>query len=605
MEDCIVGRLLDYGVGFKAVRFRGRYYFHKNSALHWWGPINDPAGSNELYYKIIAEIPPDPVKYQEWLGSMRAQYAAQETDLETSVYEIHDSAAFYIPRGMFVDFPSDLPLDLKQVEMRAVERPRSLVYIINLDQEVLTMGYGIHWKLANIPRDDSWSSFVQHSIYPKKPTVDLRLCPGEHVASLALELPEPNPTIGYEHCFVTPKRDITETRQVFLTYALAKSFIEYKETITNHGREFSPDSFPFRELAFALISIASGQAEFYSFPTKMCLDRTTCGRHCLKTRKHLVTLIGDIWLDEYRVGDKAPLPFFGSMFHFPGQAPGVSPAETMYWFEGVLISLVLVIDGEAITKAVAWGIEQGRTNFRIVVLTLFQVAFAEVSFGDNEKPFVRVSEAAYLSPLREEYCLSTHPRERPVFTGEDVHQRGELIIRADCTATRRRLRSQFPGLATLVDFFETATNPRAVSGRLSVLSREILDLIIDLVDYDTWKACLAVSMELRYSCFRRYKLNDRTRLVAGPLVRQGPDKRPLLSFNFQDVQTGKTTPMVQTRSFVRPEEDVTFLPLIGQKRRALMLNVPIQFEAAEDMVVQPDEDDGWPQTLLEKYHRVV
>jgi hypothetical protein len=37
--------------------------------------------------------------------------------------------------------------------------------------------------------------------------------------------------------------------------------------------------------------------------------------------------------------------------------------ETKYWVGGVLVSLTLVVDGQAITEAVAWGIEQGHTNF--------------------------------------------------------------------------------------------------------------------------------------------------------------------------------------------------------------------------------------------------
>ncbi|KAL4738121.1 hypothetical protein BDV11DRAFT_190207 [Aspergillus similis] len=46
------------------------------------------------------------------------------------------------------------------------------------------------------------------------------------------------------------------------------------------------------------------------------------------------------------------------------------------------------------------GIGQGRANFQVVVLSLFRAAFAEVSFGEDEESFVKVSGAVNLAPLR-------------------------------------------------------------------------------------------------------------------------------------------------------------------------------------------------------------
>lgn len=129
-----------------------------------------------------------------------------------------------------------------------------------------------------------------------------------------------------------------------------------------------------------------------------------------------------------------------------------------------------MVDGEAISKAVTWGIEQGRANFQIVVLSLFKAAFAEVSFGDDGKPFVEVSRTVFLSPLREDYCLSTHPRNRPeAKPGMTIRwRRGEPFMDLDGAATMQRLRSYFPGLAALVNFFEVAANRRAASKSVGV-----------------------------------------------------------------------------------------------------------------------------------------
>ncbi|CAG8887984.1 unnamed protein product [Penicillium egyptiacum] len=145
--------------------------------------------------------------------------------------------------------------------------------------------------------------------------------------------------------------------------------------------------------------------------------------------------------------------------------------ETMYWLEDVLVSLALVVDGESITKAATRGIEQGRANFQIVILSLFEVAFAGVSFDVDVGPFIKVSDAVDLSPLRPDYCASTPPRERPELNpGMQVRRRrSELIMRSNCTGTIRRLRSQFPGLAALVDFFEITASRHAASKSAGIL----------------------------------------------------------------------------------------------------------------------------------------
>jgi hypothetical protein len=79
------------------------------------------------------------------------------------------------------------------------------------------------------------------------------------------------------------------------------------------------------------------------------------------------------------------------MSHHLGEPPGASPTKTMYWFEGVLVCLALVLDGEAITKAVTWGITEGRASFQIVVISLFQVVLAEIlSLGTDSSKLVKL-----------------------------------------------------------------------------------------------------------------------------------------------------------------------------------------------------------------------
>jgi hypothetical protein len=494
-----------------------------------------------------------------------------------------------------------LPSELPRLDGFSAE----YFYIINLDREVLTMNHSIHWKLGNIPRqDDLWLHAITDSIYPDKPTISPDVCPEEHMASLALELPDRNEKIDYDFRIVTPRTNIGEARKAFLTHVLARVLIEYKNEVIRFGKEWAPDSFPFRELTFSLVSIASGQAKLFSFPPKPSKS------------KYLPRSIG--WLDEEWAGDSAPLMEFGSSCHRPGKPPGASPTETMYWLEDVLVSLTLVNDGEAITKAITWGIEQGRTNFQIVVLSLFEAAFAEVSFKD-EKPFVQVSKPVDLSPLRADYCVSTHPRERPVLKpGMEIQQQpGELIMESNCAGTARKLRNHFPGLAALVNFFDVAAS-RCAASKSGIFPSELYGRILDFVDYDTWKACSIVSQELRCYCLLKYRLDDRMRIVGGPFVRlepldeEYPKELPdeehikvvldeehlqerLLSFDFENMKTGKVLTMKQIQGLPRYHyrtEDYKSMPLIGSgQRAALMVDVVVWFEPAEDVPVEADSDD--------------
>ncbi|KAK9320293.1 hypothetical protein V1517DRAFT_375748 [Lipomyces orientalis] len=560
--------------GLEIVRFRRRYYIR----FHQYDSYFEGLGA-----KIIAGIPADPEEYQKWVKSMRVRYADKERALEQHVYEIRDGhEPDYSQFREFVVLPSELP--------RLNGYDAEFFYTINLDHEVLTMNHSIHWKLGNIPRQDNlWLHAIADSVYRYIPTISPDVCPEEHMASLALELPEriQEIQIDYAFCPVTPRTNIEGTRTVFLTYVLTRVLIEYMDEIIRFGMEWSPDSFPFRELTFALVSIASGQAKFHSFPAQPCNPRDCSAWDCKSN--HLSKSPG--WLDKEWAGDSAPLLEFGSLSHRAGEPPGASPTDTMYWLEDVLVSLTLVVDREAITKAVTWGIEHGRTNFQAVVLSLFKVAFAEVSFNDDGS-FVKVSQVVNLSPLCADYCVSTHPRERPELKPgmKFRRQTGELIMNSNCTGTVRRLQNHFPGLAALVNFFDVAVSRRAAS-KAGFLPPELYNLILDFVDYDTWKTCSVVSRELRSYCLLKYRLDDRMRIVAGPFVRlQEYHKERLLSFNFENMQTGKILPMMQVPR-LHETTQCNWMPVIGSQRKALMLDTVVQFEPAGDVPVEADSDN--------------
>ncbi|GKZ74732.1 hypothetical protein AnigIFM50267_001222 [Aspergillus niger] len=171
---------------------------------------------------------------RQWLQSMREKYATKERALDALIYTIHDGVKpDYSQFSEFVSLPSEIP--------RLHGYDAEYIYVINLDHEVLTMNYGIHWKLSNIPREnDPWLDAIEESIYMDKPTISLQKCPEEHMASLALELRAVQRVIEYDYRQVYPKTDITEGRKAFLTHLLANTILQYKDEITNFGRGVEP-----------------------------------------------------------------------------------------------------------------------------------------------------------------------------------------------------------------------------------------------------------------------------------------------------------------------------------------------------------------------------
>ncbi|RWA03903.1 hypothetical protein EKO27_g11201 [Xylaria grammica] len=587
------------------VRFNRRYYVDKS--------FNNP-GCLQVISRIIAIIA-DPESYQTWLQSTRAQYAAYENAIERGVHEIRDDVErddklFRSHFRKFRQLPSELLLFDEYT-------PWEDTYIIDLDREVLTIPDAAHLKLEGFRRLPApWLCKVFHSLHLFDPPrrfdfpylqgqemrahgplgelvlgLDLGVIRGAYpeqlLTSLALELPEPDPKIEYKHRMVTPKTDISEARKAFLTFVWALTLMVYDREIILFGREWSPDSFPFRELAFALVCITSDQASFHAInrphPSSHYNDEDPYFRYGLLDI--LLEQETPGWIEKKWTSTKVPCLQFGSMCHLPGKPPGISPTETMYWFQGVLISLTLVTDGAAITKAVAWGLEQGRSNFQIVVLSLFQVAFAEVFVDGDEKPCVKWSEPLYLSPKRAEHCFGAIPQKPfvPTDTGRDCEEHSHPCYLTSTAGTSQRLQRNYSGVAALVNFFEVAANRRAVSKSNGVFPMELYYRVVDFVDCDTLKACAGVSRRIRHYCHRKYRLDDRMRIVAGPFEILPGMETPVLAFDFEDMTTGEILSLrrVCAYRYDRLRGSPTWVPIVGMgDRRALIPQVVIQFQRA-------------------------
>jgi hypothetical protein len=329
--------------------------------------------------------------------------------------------------------------------------------------------------------------------------------------------------------------------------------------------------------------IAAGKAKFLSFPQAFRHPRTTMVDTTVFGSYYQHDLEPDVGLEfpdsgyfgRDWAGESAPLLEFGSLFHRPGQPAGASPPDTMYWLDGVLISLVLVPDGKAVTAAVAWGLRQGRNNFQLVVMSLSKAVLAEVSTAPDANnttgPFVKVSSPLTLGPLSNEECTNMgHPElaPNPLYMGRHLSQQ------------ERSRAPLYPGFAALITFFDVAGQRRAAAKSACILPTELHCRILDYVDYETWRSCSIVSPAFRAYCLLKYRIDDQLRIAPGFSPRPG-NTNPLYSFAVERTDgTGTAVQLVERKRDWKchglPAHN--WMPIVGAEPRALMVDVQLEFE---------------------------
>ncbi|RDA88677.1 hypothetical protein CP532_4050 [Ophiocordyceps camponoti-leonardi (nom. inval.)] len=523
---------------------------------------------------IINDVPVDQEEYNMWITDYRDRLTR---------YEVRDEQRIFLVRRNPVDWNGNWGY----YETPPSQLPRILAFnafnvcILDLDREILTINYGIHFKLNNIPREGKlWSRVACWSVLMGDVTMSPDRCPVEHMASSALPLP-PASEIEYRYHTVDAKSELTLPSTYFLTHVLGMVMVEYHQTLYYLGRAWATDSFPFRELAFAIVNIASGKVSF-SRVVHNWRKYLKCNC-CEKLRG------GPGWFGRNSIGNKHVLLEFGSNGHKAGHLPGVAPQETIYWHESVLVSLALKVTGESINRTVTFGLESGRKMFQFMVMSLFEVTFGEVFPDDEGEPFVKVTESCNLSPVRMEDCLNTHPLERPPqhkVPESDLRRRATLS-QEDVDVEPEILAKTFPGLASMVKFFFVAGDRQAeLSQEASPFPFEIQENILASMDDGPWKTCLTSSNSMRLSCLRRYRIDDRMRLVSGPFLekRHQASETPSVIFLFEDVRTGRRVDMAHVNDLHGVRGRRTWRPVISGSdgRQAIMLDVKVNYVTPGD-----------------------
>ncbi|KAF3482372.1 F-box domain-containing protein [Arthroderma uncinatum] len=514
--------------GYKIVRHRGRYWVYYNH----YDSYPSYLGKN-----LLAVIPVDPEGYKAWLEKKRAEYEKLSVRLEKALCvteeRIQDVAAKKAeanPVWKEIDDVEILPSTLCEV---GNDLFIEWIYLIDLDNEVFTVNNTLFFNLWDIPRDrwlrafeteESYSTIICpeasfNPITPKyfvddaerdryKEVYGTYSCPALETASFEINIPNASlqniVAVMFLECLLEP----------------------YWSRLWEYLPQWGPQDFAFQEVAFAVLSLAAGQY-YFSNPAELCGGYEREGQ----SNGFIINKTSD--------GKTEMLPIFGRGCHAPAQEAGSAPPGSMYYFEGILISLVtpetLEKDTDAaIAKAVEFGVQGGKTHFQIVIFSVITALFVEVSVKDDLK-LVRHTGIV---------LVTLHPRRMPEndMSGPNPH----------ATETEPPYRAS-RGFAMLQGLFNKKVSMETANFNQGVFPTEIYAEIISYIGPQTQLACAKVSKTFRSLCQERFSLDDKlsiTKLDPSAYQWTGKsNKRKLDALGTFEFQGMKKTGRVSQSSF--------------------------------------------------------
>ena len=252
--------------GYRVTRFRGRYYhFYRNQDSY-------PEGLGKW---IVSEIPTDPEAYQQWLAERRKEALGWHLAVERYLcrkradYEenedVDEDASELDDRESTTE---DDHWDVSTETLPAFTPPFNdlfieWVYTIDLDNEVFTVDNGAHLHLDRIPRD-AWINALAHAYHGDRIFLPKTL-PEEAIADLVVRLPSPtlNMLKSLDISIVEAKgldAFPPMRRHGPLVRARIFHFFQnaYEPILSALLLNWRTNELPFREIAYALLCVASG-----------------------------------------------------------------------------------------------------------------------------------------------------------------------------------------------------------------------------------------------------------------------------------------------------------------------------------------------------------
>jgi hypothetical protein len=457
-------------------------------------------------------------------------------------------------------------------------------YLIDLDNELFSVNNWITFDLWNIPRE-RWIEALTVNEEGEN-VFSFEICPE---GSCGIDPPSyfDNADDTRDICLTTYRQysvvqvEVIQTNnslhkaplQLFALLAFNKLMRSSSWQYMEHIPGLAQDSFAFREVAFAILSLATGNF-YFDRP-----GRFSGGYSAEESEGYLVSLS--------ERGEPKLMPLFGSGCRAEHQEPGSSPPEPWYWFEDVLISLVpntvFHTDAEAaIGKAVTYGLESGKLEFRIVLFSIQNAILLEVRNHSAARTIRRTG----IIPI----C--------------DVKQKVEcqcnVVSRSDyceCSAVDL-LQYNHSGFIALQTFFEAAISQTLSAFGIGCFPVEVYAKIIEYCDLQTRNTCAKVSRPFRTLCHERFHFSHGlTAFRLETLSRQSQRRlysvcfREIGVFSFHDLKTGRilqsTLDMETPVRIADRRMFSTWSPVFGETPRpSMMTQVSLSLLLRSDGMVE-------------------
>ncbi len=354
-------------------------------------------------------------------------------------------------------------------------------YLVDLDSQRFVINNWIIFDLCNIPRHRWTEAFssagqIDEFSFTLGPEASDEMSQPRYFANGNQRL-DCYVSVYQRHAvsWVNPRRidDSLPLRQLFTLaifhHFMASELLDYLPA-TPH------DSFAFREVAYAVLSLATGNF-YFDEPAGYIGDYA---------REESTGFLVDV-NDE---GDNSFMPIFGAGCHMESEEPGSSPSELVFWFHGVLISLIpdnaFDLDLEAVIgKAVSFGRAIRTDDFQIVIFSIQNAVLLEVCHAP-----VAVIRRSDIIPI----CGMDFEEQRSHDESDGTD---------DCS-TVDRLLSAHSGFVALQDFVTIASRRNVSRFGRGRLPTEIYANILKYCDVETHNQCAKVSRIFQTLCSAQF-----------------------------------------------------------------------------------------------------
>ncbi|RFU25786.1 hypothetical protein B7463_g10550, partial [Scytalidium lignicola] len=518
--------------GLRIIRFRGRYFVYYNQLDSYpeslgTDIVNRIPNDRKRYKGTSARTPHSSswqLTYQfpilAWLEKERAIYAEINDEFESEVVtiseeELRDLLAIEETRNN----KSKVYPHWRKLDAELYDFPTTLcdsgndlmiewVYLIDLDSELFAINNWVFFDLWNIPNkrwmhafgdndegEDTFSAEVcpEASFYhaPKRYTYFAGV-PAEERENYLVQF-QSWPCVTVQ---TTSKVNVSSPAalQQVISIILFESFTQRNTSrFWEYFTGWSYTDFAFREVAFAMLSLAAGQFSidnpnrFHGYFRKYDSD--------------------GYLIDRNEGGSPKLMPLFGSGYHVPDQEPGSAPSGTIYWFENVLVSLVpdtiFERDTEAaIAKAVDYGLKTAKVDFQAVLFSVCNAIMLEICITDGIVTKIKRTGTVLIHDAR-------RANARGGYNEDDESDTDE----ANFSSPMEKLVHVHSGFVSLQNFFEVAAH-RALGGfTCGFFPPEIYSKIITHVNHSTRSACAKVSRMFRPLCQESFSFGNNLIIV--------------------------------------------------------------------------------------------